>query len=76
MPRMRSKSDLPTKICPACDRPFAWRRKWARDWENVVYCSKRCSGSGSKGNPDRSTAGVSPSPNGNPGAAKKTKMRA
>ncbi|MDX1783971.1 MAG: DUF2256 domain-containing protein, partial [Aequorivita vladivostokensis] len=19
-----------------------WRKKWERDWENVVYCSKKC----------------------------------
>lgn len=23
-----SKADLPQKTCPACHRPFAWRRKW------------------------------------------------
>ncbi|MEL7488170.1 MAG: DUF2256 domain-containing protein [Pseudomonadota bacterium] len=43
---MRKKSDLPTKICPTCDRPFSWRKKWARDWENVIYCSRRCRESG------------------------------
>ena len=31
MPKMRRKSDLPTKICAVCKRPFAWRRKWVRD---------------------------------------------
>ena len=36
------KPHLPTKICPVCQRSFAWRKKWARDWENVVYCSARC----------------------------------
>ena len=30
------------KVCAACGRPFAWRKKWARDWENVKYCSQRC----------------------------------
>ena len=39
---MRRKSDLPEKICAVCGRPFAWRRKWARDWEHVKYCSERC----------------------------------
>ncbi|MFS1705008.1 DUF2256 domain-containing protein [Aestuariibacter sp. GS-14] len=38
------KSALPTKMCPVCQRPFSWRKKWERDWENVKYCSKRCSG--------------------------------
>ncbi|MGF2733889.1 DUF2256 domain-containing protein [Marinobacter sp. DUT-1] len=37
-----NKPNLPTKTCPVCQRPFAWRRKWARDWENVRYCSERC----------------------------------
>lgn len=36
------KGDLPEKICPVCNRPFAWRKKWADDWENVKYCSQRC----------------------------------
>lgn len=39
---MRRKSDLPTKICAVCGLPFTWRRKWARDWEEVRYCSERC----------------------------------
>ncbi|MEO1438724.1 MAG: DUF2256 domain-containing protein, partial [Bacteroidota bacterium] len=30
------------KVCPVCDRPFKWRKKWERDWENVLYCSKAC----------------------------------
>ena len=42
--KRRKKSELPTKICPVCERPFTWRKKWERDWENVKYCSKRCSG--------------------------------
>ncbi|WP_228851400.1 DUF2256 domain-containing protein [Aegicerativicinus sediminis] len=37
------KNNLPTKICLVCHRPFTWRKKWERDWENVKYCSKRCS---------------------------------
>jgi hypothetical protein len=41
-----AKADLPQKICASCGRPFAWRKKWARDWENVKYCSDRCKGSG------------------------------
>ncbi|MAQ91931.1 MAG: DUF2256 domain-containing protein [Rhodothermaceae bacterium] len=36
------KPHLPTKTCPVCGRPFAWRKKWARDWKAVVYCSERC----------------------------------
>ena len=42
MPNGVNKADLPTKTCPACQRPFTWRKKWARDWESVVYCSDAC----------------------------------
>ncbi|WP_431283634.1 DUF2256 domain-containing protein [Humitalea sp. 24SJ18S-53] len=36
------KPNLPQKICAACARPFAWRRKWARDWAEVRFCSDAC----------------------------------
>jgi hypothetical protein len=42
MPKMRKKSELPTKTCAACGRPFAWRKAWARVWDDVRYCSDRC----------------------------------
>ena len=32
----------PDRICASCGRSFAWRRKWARDWEQVRYCSDAC----------------------------------
>lgn len=50
MPKMRQKADLPTKICIRCTRPFAWRKKWARDWDNVKYCSDRCRSGGQAAN--------------------------
>lgn len=40
--KAKSKSDLPTKICPVCNRPFTWRKKWAECWDRVKYCSERC----------------------------------
>ncbi|NQX78708.1 DUF2256 domain-containing protein [Gilvibacter sp.] len=42
------RKPLPTKICLSCGRPFTWRKKWERDWEQVKYCSKRCSGNKNK----------------------------
>lgn len=42
MPPMRRKSDMPHKICTACGLPFSWRKKWAKDWDQVRYCSDRC----------------------------------
>ncbi|NMG01569.1 DUF2256 domain-containing protein [Azoarcus taiwanensis] len=37
-----TKSHLPHKLCASCGRSFAWRRKWARVWDEVRYCSERC----------------------------------
>ncbi|MCU4653843.1 DUF2256 domain-containing protein [Roseibacterium sp. SDUM158016] len=48
MPKMRRKSDLPQKTCATCGRPFAWRRKWAKVWDEVRYCSDRCRGTARK----------------------------
>jgi hypothetical protein len=42
MPKMRRKADLPAKTCLTCARPFTWRKKWERDWDQVKYCSDRC----------------------------------
>jgi len=39
---MTKKCDLPEKICPVCERPFVWRKKWEKDWDAVKYCSERC----------------------------------
>ncbi|MFO0012473.1 MAG: DUF2256 domain-containing protein [Planctomycetota bacterium] len=36
------KTTLPVKQCARCGKPFAWRKKWARAWESVRYCSQRC----------------------------------
>jgi len=37
-----TKSDLPLKICAACHRPFTWRKRWEKVWDEVRYCSARC----------------------------------
>ncbi|WP_114416170.1 DUF2256 domain-containing protein [Marinospirillum perlucidum] len=39
---MHHKLSLPQKICPVCQRPFNWRKKWCNNWERVIYCSKAC----------------------------------
>ena len=36
------KTKLPSKVCVVCHKPFMWRKKWQRDWDNVKYCSKKC----------------------------------
>jgi hypothetical protein len=32
----------PTKPCAACGRTITWRKTWARDWDDVRYCSAAC----------------------------------
>ncbi len=38
----RPTESIPTKTCASCGRRFEWRRKWARAWSQVRYCSERC----------------------------------
>lgn len=42
LPKMLKKTDLPTKTCMVCGLPFVWRRKWAKNWDDVKFCSERC----------------------------------
>ena len=43
-----NKADLPQKVCAHCGRPFAWRKKWERCWDEVRFCSERCKGEGKR----------------------------
>ena len=38
----RTKNGHEPKVCAACGRPFEWRKKWERAWDEVRYCSERC----------------------------------
>ncbi|MDI9865431.1 DUF2256 domain-containing protein [Flectobacillus sp. DC10W] len=40
--RMRKKANLPSKVCETCKRPFVWRKKWEKVWDDVKYCSDKC----------------------------------
>ncbi|OUU24067.1 MAG: DUF2256 domain-containing protein [Planctomycetia bacterium TMED53] len=42
MAKQRKKSDFQQKVCLTCGRPFSWRKKWERNWDEVRYCSARC----------------------------------
>jgi hypothetical protein len=42
MKKAVKKENLPQKICPVCQRPFSWRKKWEKVWEEVLYCSDKC----------------------------------
>ncbi len=37
-----NKSHLPSKPCVACGRPMSWRKAWAKNWDEVRYCSDAC----------------------------------
>jgi hypothetical protein len=37
-----NKSTLPSKPCVACGRPMSWRKAWAKNWDQVRYCSEAC----------------------------------
>lgn len=36
----------PEKICHHCGRPFQYRKKWAKTWDEVKFCSDRCRSEG------------------------------
>ena len=37
-----NKSALPSKPCVACGRDMTWRKSWAKNWDEVKYCSDAC----------------------------------
>lgn len=36
------KENFPSKVCVVCQRPFTWRKKWERSWDEITTCSKKC----------------------------------
>lgn len=45
-------STPPDKICEACGRAFSWRKRAARTWDQVRYCSRRCRSAGAYAPPE------------------------
>ncbi len=37
-----NKASLPSKPCMVCGRPMTWRKSWAKNWDDVRYCSDAC----------------------------------
>jgi hypothetical protein len=37
-----NKAALPSKRCTACGRAMSWRRRWAKNWAEVKFCSQAC----------------------------------
>lgn len=40
--KAKTKNGFAPKTCETCKRDFEWRKKWARDWANVKFCSDKC----------------------------------
>lgn len=38
----RNPHNLPVKDCVTCGKPFTWRKKWEKCWDEVLTCSQRC----------------------------------
>ena len=36
------KVNLPEKTCKSCQLPFSGRKKWEKNWNEVMYCSDKC----------------------------------
>ncbi len=49
----REPRDRADKICTVCGRRIEWRRKWARDFDAVKYCSEACRRRGRSGSAQR-----------------------
>jgi hypothetical protein len=43
-----NKSFLPSKPCVSCGLPMTWRKRWAKTWDEVRYCSDACRRNGPK----------------------------
>ena len=39
---MIKKENFYSKICHTCRKPFMWRKKWKKVWDEVKYCSEKC----------------------------------
>jgi hypothetical protein len=42
-----NKKYLPQKLCIVCNKPFTWRKKWEKNWNEIKYCSQKCRNNGS-----------------------------
>ena len=36
------RTNFPQKNCSSCGRSFTWRKSFAKNWEDVKYCSNAC----------------------------------
>lgn len=44
LPKPQPETPHHDKICKICGRAISWRKKWARDWDVIRFCSDACRG--------------------------------
>jgi len=37
-----NKSYLDSKYCQQCGHEMVWRKAWAKNWQQIKYCSDAC----------------------------------
>ena len=42
MAHSKDQKEIPSKTCESCGREITYRKKWARNWSNVKFCSDEC----------------------------------
>ncbi len=40
--RRNDTDDRESKVCRSCGRVMSWRKAWAKNWDEVRYCSQAC----------------------------------
>ena len=58
MPRAAAAATPPPKTCASCGREMQWRAKWAKNWDEVRYCSDACRRRGIRPVDERLTASI------------------
>ncbi|MDI1360433.1 MAG: DUF2256 domain-containing protein [Methylotenera sp.] len=33
---------MPSKVCTQCGLSMTWRKSWAKNWDEIKYCSDKC----------------------------------
>jgi hypothetical protein len=51
-----NKQSLPSKPCTVCGRDMTWRKAWAKNWDQVLYCSEACRKNKSNSTPNNTLA--------------------
>ena len=40
--RREAEGGREAKVCASCGRTMEWRKSWAKNWDEVKYCSDKC----------------------------------